>query len=207
MAGHFLVFEGVDGCGKSTQASRLVRWLEGRGSAPLHVREPGSTQLGEALREILLNPDRPPWSPITEALLFFASRKALLEEVIQPALKQGRDVVCERFTPSTFAYQGQTPESSQAVILLEDAVIPMEWQPRRVLILDLPAQEAVDRIQKRGEADGMEKRGLAFQSQVREGFLSYAELHPDRCTVIPVSGSDADQVESLVQAALEGLWE
>jgi dTMP kinase len=206
MVGHFLVFEGVDGCGKSTQASRLVRRLEGRGSAPLHVREPGSTQLGEALREILLNPDRPPWSPITEALLFFASRKELLEEVIQPALKEGRDVVCERFTPSTFAYQGQTPESSQAVILLEDAVIPLEWQPRRVLILDLPAQEAVDRIQKRGEADGMEKRGLAFQSQVREGFLSYAELHPDRCTVIPVSGSDADQVESLVQAALEGLW-
>lgn len=206
MVAHFLVFEGVDGCGKSTQASRLVRWLERRGGDPLHVREPGSTHLGEALREILLDPDRPPWSPITEALLFFASRKELLEEVIQPALQEGRDVVCERFTPSTFAYQGQTPESSQAVILLEDAVIPKEWQPNCVLILDLPAQEAVDRTQKRGEADGMEKRGLAFQGQVRAGFLGYAELHPDRCAVIPVSGFDADQVETQVQAALEGFW-
>ncbi|HBF23091.1 MAG TPA: dTMP kinase [Planctomycetes bacterium] len=206
MVGKFLVLEGVDGCGKSTQAARLVKGIEASGNSVLHVREPGSTPLGESLRRIILDPNRPAWNPTTEALLFFACRKELLQGVIQPALLEGRHVVCERFTPSTFAYQGQTSESAKAVLRLEETVIPPDWQPDRVLIFDIPAAEALARAQSRGVADGIEQRGLQFLEKVREGFLGYAALHPERCSVLSVNGDSVEEVGDKVLKLLEGFW-
>src|SRR5262245_33797398 len=104
--GRFYVLDGVDGCGKSTQAARLVRALGARaGRMPLHLREPGSTAAGERIRALLLDPG-PELDPAAQVLLFAAARREMLEECVRPALAAGRAVVCERFHPSTFAYQG-----------------------------------------------------------------------------------------------------
>jgi thymidylate kinase len=103
--GLFVVLDGVDGCGKSTQALRLAERLTTLGGpSPLHLREPGSTRVGEALRALLLDPDST-IGPTSETLLFASARAQMLEELVQPALEEGRHVVCERFNPSTFAYQ------------------------------------------------------------------------------------------------------
>ena len=143
MRGKFLVFEGMDGCGKTTQAQLLVAWLESKGRSPLHIREPGTTPAGERFRNLLLDPTREPWDPATEALLFFASRRELLLQEIQPALEAGKDVICERFTPSTLAYQGTSPELAEFVLALDQIVVPEELQPDHVLILDLEPEEAL----------------------------------------------------------------
>ncbi|MBL7007834.1 MAG: dTMP kinase [Planctomycetes bacterium] len=205
MRGSFVVFEGPDGCGKSTQALRLVRRLEAAGRRPLHLREPGTTPVGEALRELLLAPDRGAWDPRTEALMFFAARSELLRSEVAPALAAGRDVVCERFTPSTLAYQGQTEELERFVLELDQLVVAGELQPDRVLILDLDPRESLARAGERGAADGFEARGAGFQERVRRGYLRYAEARPERTAVVVVDGLDPDQVEARIAAALEGL--
>lgn len=189
--GRFVVLDGVDGCGKSTQAQRLARALEREtGRAPLHLREPGSTAIGEKLRAILLARDGAP-SPAVEALLFVAARRAMLDELVAPALAEGRDVVCERFHPSTFAYQGVAGE------LGEDAVLELmsSWAdaptPDLVIVLDVDAEEA---SRRRGAAtDRIEDKGLAFQRRVAAGYRRYAERK--RATVLLDARGSADEVE------------
>lgn len=202
MRGRFLVLEGPDGCGKSTQAGRLVARLAAAGRRPLHLREPGTTPVGERLRGLLLDPGRERWDPRTEALLFFAARSELLRAVVAPALAEGRDVVCERFTPSTLAYQGQTPELEAFVLALDALVVPPELQPDRVIVLDLAAREALGRAGDRSAADGFEARGTAFQERVRNGYRRYAEVRSDHTLLIPVAGLDPDQVEQRIAAGL-----
>ncbi len=206
MRGSFVVFEGPDGCGKSTQALRLVRRLEAAGRRPLHLREPGTTPIGERLRELLLAPGRESWDPRTEALTFFAARSELLRAEVAPALASGRDVICERFTPSTLAYQGQTPELEAFVLELDRLVVADELRPDRVLILDLDPRESLARAGDRGAADSFEARGAAFQERVRRGYLRYAEARPERSAVIAVDGLDPEAVERLITAALQELW-
>jgi len=187
--GRFFVLDGIDGCGKSTQAARLVETLEEAGRRPLHVREPGSTPLGERLRALLLDPELEAGVG-AEALLFTAARRELLERVIAPALDEGRDVVCERFHPATFAYQACAGE------LGEDEVLALlhgwagEPAPDRVVLLELAPAEAARR---RGPAtDRIEARGLAFQERVAAGFRRYAERVPGTL-VVPAAG-DPDEV-------------
>ncbi len=204
MRGRFLVLEGVDGSGKSTQAKLLRSWLRERGRDPLHLREPGTTALGERLRAILLDPRRPEMGTRAEALLFFAARSELLRQVVEPALTAGRDVICERFTPSTLAYQGHGAEGD-FVLALDALVVPPEFQPDLVLILDLEAEESLRRARARGTADGFESRGLAFLEGVREGYRRYARARPDRARLIPVGGLDVEAVASRVVAAVQAL--
>ncbi len=207
--GRFWVIEGMDGSGKSTQARLLADALREAGGAPLALREPGATPLGESLRALLLrrDPRHGAWSPRAEALLFFAARVELLERVVAPALAAGRDVVCERFSPSTLAYQGQESADAEFVLALERACVPARLQPDRVLLLDLPAEESLRRAlagaHARGEGpDAIEARGLAFQERVRDGYLRYARAHPQRCTVVPVSGLSETEVAARIAAAL-----
>lgn len=174
--GPFLVLDGIDGCGKSTQARLLVNALEERWEGGvLHLREPGSTALGEALRDLLLSRDHELGAAV-ETLLFTAARRQMLEEVVEPALAAGRAVVCERFHPSTYAYQ------AVAGGLQEDAVLRLlsDWagQPRPdlVLVLDLSAERAGSR--RDGPTDRIEDKGLEFQARVAEGYRHYAERVP-----------------------------
>lgn len=171
--GRFLVIDGLDGCGKSSQAALLVEALGRReGAAPLHLREPGSTLLGERLRELLLSREHA-IGPAVETLLFAAARRQMLDELVEPALGAGRDVVCERFHPSTLAYQaaagGLDPEAVLA-LLLAWAGSP---EPDLILVLDLEPELALARRGPPG--DRIEDKGLTYQRAVRAGFLAAAQ--------------------------------
>lgn len=185
--GRFVVLDGVDGCGKSTQARLLVESLQAAGGDPLHVREPGTTPAGERIRELLL--DAPlELVPSVEVLLFAASRRQLLEAVVEPALAQGRDVICERFHSSTFAYQ------AVAGGLCEEHVLELlqGWAgdpaPDLELILVLDPDEAARRRTCLPD-DRIEARGLEFQRVVARGFAIYAE-RVDRAREVSALGSE-----------------
>lgn len=196
--GLFVVLDGVDGCGKSTQAARLTARIAGLGGkAPLHVREPGTTPLGERIRALLLSRDSE-ISPACEVLLFAAARRASLDQVIAPALASGSDVVCERFHASTFAYQavaGGVGERQVMDLLTTWAGAP---RPDLTLILDLPPSSAGAR---RGRpSDRIEDRGLNFQLAVADGFRRYSKIDPS-ARLIDASG-DVDSVAARIEAAV-----
>jgi dTMP kinase len=203
MTSAFWVLEGMDGCGKTTQAELLVAALREAGRDPQHLREPGSTGLGEGLRAMLLEAGREDWDPRSEALLFFAARNQLLREQVAPALAAGRDVVCERFTPSTLAYQGQTPALSRWVLELDRLVVASELRPTCVFLLDLDASASFERVGgTAGSAghDSFEARGVAFQERVRAGYLAYADAFPKATVVIPVEGRGIDDIAAVILA-------
>ncbi len=174
--GRFIVLDGIDGCGKTTQAAHLARALAQGGHAPpLHLREPGGTALGERLRALLLSREHA-LHPAVETLLFAAARRQMLEELVAPSLAAGRDVVCERFNPSTFAYQAVAGGLSEREVL----DLLQRWcgvpQPDLVILLDTPVELAAER---RGAShDRIEDKGLAFQRRVARGFQRWAELRP-----------------------------
>lgn len=192
----FVVLDGADGCGKSTQARLLVERLKAeRGIEPLHAREPGSTQLGERLRAILF--DRAlDLSPRVELLLFAAARAQLLSELVAPALAAGRDVVCERFHPSTFAYQsvaGGLDEELVLRTLLEHANEP---EPDALVVLDLPLEVA---LQRRGAArDRIEAKDESFHARVVEGYRIWARRHA-RTRLVDATGDPATVHERVLE--------
>jgi dTMP kinase len=171
--GLFVVLDGIDGSGKSTQAARLARALEAEtGARSHHLREPGSTALGEKLRELLLSREHSP-GPRVEALLFAAARAQMLEEVVEPALARGEHVVCERFHPSTFAYQAVAGGLDEELVLGLLRGFAGAPAPDLVLLLDVPARAAAAR--RGGASDRIEDKGAAFQERVAEGYRRYAE--------------------------------
>ncbi len=190
----FIVLDGVDGCGKSTQAKRLVERLARAGSkSPLHLREPGSTAIGERIRAMLLGREHE-ISARTEALLFCAARSAMLEELVAPALAEGRTVVCERFHPSTFAYQGVAGGLGEERVLALLSKWAGEPRPDLVLILDVEPEVAARR--RGGALDRIEDKGLEFQRRVARGMRRYAEL-VEGCALIDAS-PDANVVENSI---------
>ncbi len=170
----FLVLDGVDGCGKSTQAERLVQRLTRElGVKVQHLREPGTTPVGESLRKLLLD-SSVELQPEVEVLLFLAARRTLLHDRIEPALKRGEWVVCERFHGSTFAYQGIAGGlgGESTLALCREQTGPIE--PDLEIILDLPLPEA---LQRRGlEGDRIENQGSKYQLKVAEGFREYLQV-------------------------------
>ncbi len=171
----FIVFEGLDGVGKTTQADLLERYLKERGMRVLRVREPGGTPLGERLREILLDPSLE-IDNLTETLLYFASRRELCEKVLKGALKQGEFVLAERFTLSTYAYQGYLRGISLEFLKeLEKIVVNLPVSPL-YLLLDLPAEIALSRKKRE---DRIERESIAFFKKLREAYLELARLRND----------------------------
>ena len=190
MRGKFFVLEGMDGTGKTTQAQILCQALERIGRSVLHLREPGTTDAGERLRAQLLAPERKSWQPRTESLVFFAARNELLQTQILPALAAGTDVVCERFTPSTLAYQAQEQRDVSFVLALDDLVVESDSQPDCVLILECSLKITARRMAAReGVADAFEQRDHGFHEQVRAGYQHYAEARPDTACLILADGS------------------
>jgi len=189
--GCFVVIDGADGCGKSTQAERLVRSLRAGGRKVLHLREPGSTRVGEGLREILLAPESR-IGPEVETLLFAAARRQMLDELVAPALARGEHVVCERFHPSTFAYQAVAGEleENQVMALLQTWASPL--LPDLVVLLDVDVERAAER--RGGATDRIEAKGLAFQARVAEGYRRYARRDPQ--AVVLDGSRDPEHVEA-----------
>lgn len=203
MQAGFWVLEGIDGCGKSTQARLLYEALEASGRRPLHLREPGSTALGEGLRRLLLEPGRSDWDSRAEALVFFAARRELLLKEIRPALAAGRDVVCERFTGSTYAYQGQASAEEAAWVLALDQLVVDQDQPKLHIILDLDPEESFARVGREAPKDAFETRGVAFQQKVREAYLRFAQEKGDSAVILPVGGRSREAIAQDLHAAVE----
>lgn len=203
--GAFLVLDGVDGCGKSTQARRLAARLaadRAEGDAePLHLREPGSTPLGEELREIFLA-RRHVLSAEVEVLLLAAARRQMLDTVVGPALAEGRAVVCERFSSSTIAYQGFAGELGEERVerFLDDWA--SEPAPDLVIVLDVDADLA--RARRDGDRDRVEDRGEEFQARVAEGFRRYAGGH-QRARLVDGTRDEDEVAETVWSAAKEVL--
>jgi dTMP kinase len=184
----FITFEGLDGSGKSTHLQRASEWLTRRNVPHRVTKEPGGTPLGEALRSIFLDPGWGAVDGTVELLLVFASRRQHLLEVIEPALRAGEHVLCDRFTDSTRAYQGYGRGVPLAVIDQVDRLATGGRRPDRTLLFDLPADLARTRghslaRQKRGEADRIDAEDLAFYERVRRGFLEMAAADARFCRV------------------------
>lgn len=171
----YVALEGPDGCGKSSQARALCEWLAGRGRAVQHVREPGSTPVGEALRRLLLSPGTGELQPVTEALLFSAARAELVAAVIAPALAAGQVVVAERCWLSTLVYQGLAPRAPLDAEWLLDLTRRVHGGclPAAVFVLDVPPEVAAARRAARTD-DRFEARSAEFQLRVRAGFRAAA---------------------------------
>jgi len=192
--GRFIVIDGIDGCGKSTQAERLARALGERSErAVVHLREPGGTALGERLRDLLLTRDLA-LSARVETLLFAAARAQMLEEKVEPALAAGRHVVCERFHPSTFAYQAFAGDLAHDRVLELLRVWAGEPKPDLVIVLDVTPESARSRRVRPG--DRIEDKGLEFQRRVAEGFRAFASL--DRSVVVLDGDRTPDEVAASI---------
>jgi len=204
--GAFIVLEGPDGAGKSTQARRLAAALSSGGVEAVLVREPGGTAIGEKVRAILLDPANDPMDARTELFLYMASRAQLCREVIRPALEAGRVVVADRFLASSAVYQGLAGKVGLAETLSLGAVATGGLAPDLTILLDLDPERALERVVKGRALDRMERKSLEYHRAVAEGYRSYAALDRGRLARIDAGRSEDEvhvEVARLVRALLE----
>ncbi|MEM1410853.1 MAG: dTMP kinase [Pseudomonadota bacterium] len=201
-AGVFITLEGGEGAGKSTQLRRLEAWWAARGREVIVTRQPGGVPLAEDLRTLLLHADDGAVTDQTELLLMFAARTQFLDELVRPALARGAVVLCDRFTDSTYAYQGGGRGMAKASIATLEQLVHGDLQPDLTLLLDLPVAEGMARAAERSSADRIERAGDAFFERVRTVFLARAEAAPERMVVVD-AGQPAEAVWSAIQSILE----
>ena len=201
MKPRFITLDGIDGAGKSTNLAVMKAWFEKHKLPVLFTREPGGTPAGEALREILLNPATQV-SLRTETLLMFAARQQHLETVILPALKNGTHVVSDRFTDATFAYQGGGRGVPLQDIATLEHWVQGDFRPDLTLLLDVPLEVSMARINQTREKDRFEQEEAEFFNRVREVYLQRANEQPERYAVIDSSQS-LDAVKNQIETALD----
>ena len=197
MKGRFITFEGIDGAGKSSHIASVSQWLSQQGRQVVVTREPGGTALAETLRELVLHHAM---DPMTEALLVFAARRDHLQQRILPALEQGCDVLCDRFTDATFAYQGGGRGFDSAVLTTLEAWVQQGVQPDVTVWFDLPAEVAAQRRAAARAPDRFEAQDTAFFERVRQGYLERSHTHAHRFVVIDALGTREAVWERLRQA-------
>ncbi len=206
--GAFISLEGGEGAGKSTQIERLRRRLEARGAQVISTREPGGTPEAERIRTLLVTGDAERWDALTEALLNYAARRNLVENLIKPSLESGSWVLCDRFFDSTTAYQGLAGDAGPENIKALRQLVLGDFSPDLTLVLDLPAEEGLRRAggrpngQERAPEDRYEKKGLEFHERIRAAFREIAEAEPQRCVLIDGAKS-IDTVETEIWAAVQ----
>lgn len=200
LTGKFVVFDGPDGSGKSTQFARFLSFCRERGLDLCEVREPGGTSIGEQIRRVLLDPDNADMSLRCEMMLYMASRSQLIEQVIRPALEAGKLVLADRFVSSTLAYQGTAGGMAQDDIIRVARVAIEPYWPDLTVVFDVDEHVASSRLNPL--LDRMELKGEIFHRRVREGFLHQAENSPDTYLVIDAS-SDEDAVFQTLLGGME----
>jgi dTMP kinase len=180
----FIVFEGIDGSGKSTQARMLVDFLRGQGREVVHTREPGGAPGAEEIRTLVLTGDPDRWSAETELLLFTAARKDHMEKTVEPALSAGKTVICDRFVDSTRVYQGATRGDLRAKVdQLHEIMIGRE--PDLTFLIDMDPKDTIVRgTESKADEVRFEDFGLGMQETVRQSFLALANANPERYVVI-----------------------
>ena len=204
-SGRFITFEGIDGSGKSTQARLLAERLRAEGRAVVLTREPGGSPGAEEIRALVLQGDPDRWSPETELLLFTAARRDHLERTIEPALAEGKIVICDRFADSTRMYQGiSRGDLRPKVDALHALMIGRE--PDLTLLIDMDPDEGLARARGRqGAEERFEDFGPGLQRRMRQGFLDLAAEFPGRFRVIDGSGAEADVAVRVDAAVAEFL--
>jgi len=201
--GRMICLEGGEGAGKSTALKRIEGWLQQRGRRTLVTREPGGTPAAEKIRKLLLDPQTGDIDPVTELLLMFAARRENVVDTIEPALAAGTDVICDRFTDASHAYQGAGRGLGPAPVELLAGLVHPELTPDLVLVLDVPVEVGLERIRGRqGGPDRFEGGRTAFLERVRQAYLQRAHAHPERYVVIDAS-QDLDRVGEAIRASLE----
>ena len=190
--GLFITVEGIDGCGKSTQARLIAAAFEAAGHDVLRLREPGGAKISEQIRAILLDPANAEMGDVCELLLYEAARAQLVHQVIRPALAVGKTVVCDRFYDSTTAYQAFADGLDRNMVSQANELAVDGCRPDLTLVFDLPVEDALRRRSGREAEDRLELKGLEFQERVAAGFRAVAADEPDRVKLIDAGGSIAE---------------
>jgi dTMP kinase len=210
--GRFITFEGLDGCGKSTQLEKLAAVFRSRDLRVVVTREPGGTPSGEKIRQLLLDTSTAALAPYAELALMFASRAQHIKEVIQPALAEGSIVLCDRFTDSTEAYQGGGRKLGSEPVLELHRILCGDLQPDLTILMDSDAVTSVERARRRnktrvsknnhGESDEnrFELESRAFFGRVRGAYLAIAEREPQRVVVIDARGTPIQTHKQILEA-------
>jgi dTMP kinase len=191
--GAFITIEGIEGAGKSTCMQVVAEQIDAQGIALLQTREPGGTELGEDLRELLLGHRHTGMADDTELLLMFAARAEHIQRKILPALQAGHWVLCDRFTDATYAYQGAGRGIPVQRIEVLENWVQGALRPDLTIVMDLPVAQGLERAGKRSAPDRFESEALAFFERVRQGYLDIAQRDPQRVRVVDAS-RDLEQV-------------
>ncbi|NJD92370.1 MAG: dTMP kinase [Geobacter sp.] len=210
--GCFITFEGIEGCGKSTQIRKLASLLEEQGKKVTLTREPGGCGIADQIRAILLDSANSAMVPLTELLLYAAARAQHISEVIKPALAKGDIVLCDRFIDATIAYQGHGRRLDLELINSLNILAAGDCRPDLTLLLDCPVATGLERALARIEALGafasstareerFERESLEFHERVRSGYLSLAASEPERFCVIDASGT-VDEIFAAIESRL-----
>ena len=199
--GKFITIEGPEGSGKSTHSRLLCLYLKRNGYKVLHTREPGGTEIGEAIRRILLDKKNKDISDACELFLFLAARAQIVEEVIKPALAKGYTVVCDRFHDATVAYQGYGAGLDLKLIVSAGRLATGSLRPDLTILLDVETKVGLKRA---GMKDRMEIKSVRFHKKVREGYLEVAKKEPGRVKVIRTADATVAQIQDKVRRAAEG---
>lgn len=179
MKGLFIVMEGADGSGKTTQINLLKEYLEEAGYECLITREPGGTVIGEEVRQLILNPEHKEMSPVTEMLLYAASRAQLVHEVIGPALEEGKIVISDRFVDSSIVYQGIARKLGISTVSAVNAPGIGIYRPDGIFFIDLSEEEGLRRKKEQKNLDRMEQEGIDFHHMVSEGYRKVLSGRPE----------------------------
>ncbi|HBF39808.1 MAG TPA: dTMP kinase [Firmicutes bacterium] len=198
--GYFITLEGADGCGKTTQAHLLEEYFQNLNHSVVLTREPGGTPLAEEIRRIILTPSKEPLTPLTEILLYAASRAQHVHQLIQPALEEGKIVISERFIDSSLAYQGYALGWDLNLIGDINKIAAGGLEPDLTFLLDANTERSISRLNNRLDAnqtkgDRIESRGYAFQEKVRQGYLQLARHNP-RIVVIDTTTKNIQSIHA-----------
>jgi dTMP kinase len=200
MAPQFITLEGGEGTGKSTQARRLAAALDAKGISCVATREPGGSSGAEQIRDLLVHGEPGRWSALTETLLVFAARVDHVEHTIKPALDSGKWVICDRFTDSTYAYQGVARGTDREIIRRVQSAAIGDFKPNLTLVLDLPVSMGLQRAKSRAGAENrFERFDAAFHEKLRQAFVDIAKRNGDRCVLLDASGNEDQVAESIWQ--------
>ena len=223
-SGKFIVLDGPDGCGKSTQAGMLAKWLKKQGVKVVSYRDPGGTKIGDQIRRLLLFDAKGKMDVTTEVMLFMASRAQLIAEIVKPAIEAGKVVLCDRFISATCAYQGAGGYSVEKIINFGHYAVGDIW-PDLTIILDIPAEEGRARTgHKKGQRtkekhkdanqgflfqnvappDRFDSRTLKYHKKVRKGFLNLPAVYPRPVVIVECDNKSIESVhESIIDAILK----
>lgn len=214
--GKFITFEGLDGCGKSTQLGKLAEVLRREGIEVVITREPGGTPIGEKIRAVLLDSRTQGLTPLAELALMFASRAQQIEQVIQPAVESGKWVLCDRFTDSSEAYQGGGRQLGTEAVLALHRVLCGNLQPDLTILMDSDVGASVARARRRNKVatdnsqadeNRFEKESRAFFTRVHEKYLEIADREPQRVVVVDSRKSAESTHPQIVEAVRTRLLE